>query len=219
MNESNFVQEDSFALISEIPMKQAVEGKEADESFNAMAEEMKSILKNDTWELVTRPNNMAVIGSRIVLRNKYAADGSLEKRKARLVAQGFSQRPGIHFDQTFAPVARQSSVRTFVSLATRFRMSIRHFDVTTAYLNGDLEEEIYMEPSKLMNTILNIIIDHEDLKSVIGKKVRTQAKLLEEGNKVCKLKKALYGLRQAGRSWHLKLDAVLKSFGATPTSS
>ena len=81
-------------------------GSDAKEWYRAMADEVNSIIKNDFWELVERPNDRKVIGSRMVLRNKYKPDGKLERRKDRIVARGFAQRPGVHFNQTFGPVAR-----------------------------------------------------------------------------------------------------------------
>ena len=89
-----------------------------------MATELKSIIKNQTWVFVDRPKDAEIIGSRMVLRNKYKPDGTIEKRKARLVARGFAQRPGIHFSQTFAPVARLSSIRLIVALAVQQKMKI-----------------------------------------------------------------------------------------------
>ena len=109
-----------------------------------MATEVGSVLKNSAWVLVDWPSGKEVIDSRMVLRNKYKPDGSLEKRKARIVAQGFAQRPGIHFNQTFAPVTRLSSIRLMVALAADQGMTMRQIDVTTAYLNGTIEEEIFM---------------------------------------------------------------------------
>lgn len=106
-----------------------------------MAEEIVSILKNDTWKLVKRPGSRDIIGSRIVLRNQFSRNGSSEKRKARLVGQGFAQRPGIHFNQTFAPVARIGSIRLLVALASNYGMSMQQLDVTTAYLNDSIKEE------------------------------------------------------------------------------
>jgi hypothetical protein len=135
---------------------------EVDEWYDAMAVEIRSIIKNNTWKLVKRPDDREVIGSRIVLRNKYNANGTLERRKARLVAQGFSQRPGVHFKETFAPVARLSSIRLLASIAAQYDMNIRQFDVTCAYLNGELEEEIFMEPPKYLLQVLEIIQSEED---------------------------------------------------------
>ena len=85
-----------------------------------------------------RPAQGEIIGCRMVLRNKLKPDGTLERRKAPLVAQGFNQKPGIHFSDTFAPVARIGSIRNMTSLAARYGMNIQQFDIATAYLNGEL---------------------------------------------------------------------------------
>lgn len=112
-----------------------------------MIDEVSSVIKNNTWKLVGRPENKTIIGSRMILRNKLNPDGSVMKRKVRLVAQGFLQKPGIHF--TFSPVARLSSVRIVVAAAVELNMKIRQFDVSTTYLNGELQEEIFIEPPHL----------------------------------------------------------------------
>jgi hypothetical protein len=205
------------AFISEIPARIAMNSPEVDEWYDAMAVEIRSIIKNNTWKLVKRPDDREVIGSRIVLRNKYNANGTLERRKARLVAQGFSQRPGVHFKETFAPVARLSSIRLLASIAAQYDMNIRQFDVTCAYLNGELEEEIFMEPPKYLLQVLEMIQSEEDRE--VGDKARKMLKQLREGDHVCLLKKSLYGLRQAGRSWYAKLDGILRRFGAVPTKA
>jgi len=80
----------------------------------------------------------------MVLRNKVNPDGTINRRKARVVAKGFAQRPGIHFNQTFAPIARMSSIRMLVALAVHYGMSIHQLDVTTAYLNRKIQESIHM---------------------------------------------------------------------------
>lgn len=181
-----------------------------------MASELKSFIKNDTWEVMDRPRNAEVIGSRLVLRNKYRTDGSIEKRKARLVARGFSQRPGIHFDQTFAPVARLRSIRLLMALAVHHRMEVHQLDVATAYLNGILEEKVYMEPPEHILEALEVIIEDENCKDDTRIKAQVMLEKFEEGNKVCLLKKSLYGLKQAGRNWHATLDKALRKYGATP---
>jgi hypothetical protein len=203
------------AFISEIPARIA---PEVDEWYDAMGVEIRPIINNNTWKLVKRPDDREVIGSRIVLRNKYTANGTLERRrKARLVAQGFSQRPGVHFKETFAPVARLSSIRLLASTAAQYDMNIRQFDVTCANLNGELEEEIFMEPSKYPLQVLEMIQSEEDRE--VGNKARKMLKQLREGDDVCLLKKSLYGLRQPGRSWYAKLDGILRRFGAVPTKA
>lgn len=127
----------------------AISGANSIEWKEAMAAEVKSLIKNDTWKLVERLRDRQVIGSRFVLRNKYTSDGSIDKRKARIVARGFSQRPSVDFHETFAPVARMSSIRAAVAVAAQRNMRIEQLDITTAYLNGDVEEEIFMEYLKV----------------------------------------------------------------------
>lgn len=205
------------ASLSEVPMRRALAGPNSEEWFDAMVQEIRSIIKNDTWELVDRPKGVQIIGSRIVLRDKFGPDGNLERRKARLVAQGFSQKPGIHFTETFAPVARLSTIRLIAALAARHGMTMNQFDVTTAYLNGELQEEIFMEPPKLLRDILVAIVRSEKELDVRSKAEHMITKL-DQGDKVCLLKKSLYGLRQAGRQWHAKLREALLDFGATPSN-
>lgn len=178
-------------------MKKAMSSPDVDEWWTAMMDELKSIIKNDTWDLIERPNDCTIIGSRMVLRNKTNSDGSIQRRKARLVAQGFSQRPGIHFNETFAPVARSGSIRLMASLAARYGMKIFQLDVATAYLNGFLKEDVLMEPPKELKRLLKTIVNSEKIDD-IRQKAEKMLSEIATGDKVCKLKKALYGLRQAG---------------------
>src|SRR5678816_2630686 len=105
---------------------------------DAIEKEYTSLLRNKTWTIEERPSNCRILGSKMLLRNKFKANGALDKRKARLVAQGFSQRPGIDYYETFSPVIRLSSLRTIVALAAERGMTIHQMDVETAYLNGEL---------------------------------------------------------------------------------
>lgn len=159
-------------FMTEIPIDKALSGTNSDEWFEAMADEMASIIKNDTWTLVNRTDEMEIIGSRMVLRNKFGADGKLQRRKARLVAQGFSQRPGIHFSQTFAPVARLSTVKLLISLAARYNCKVNQLDITTAYLNGELNEVIYIRPPKGIEKSLDILINNSQFEKSIRNKRR-----------------------------------------------
>ncbi|CAH2020785.1 unnamed protein product [Acanthoscelides obtectus] len=206
-------------LLSEVPMHQAVRGEDADEWHKAMADEVASILKNGTWELIDRPCNQHIVGSRIVLRNKYKPDGTIERRKARLVARGFSQKPGTHFNETFAPVARLSSIRLVSALAAHLNMDMQQLDVTCAYLNGSLDETIYMETPEYLDESLKIICDNSKYDEATRKKARDTLNTLGKGDKVCLLRKSLYGLKQAGRSWYQKLSQTLSECGANPTNS
>ena len=121
---------------------------------------------------------------------KTNADGEIERYKARLVAKGFSQVEGIDYTETFAPVAKYGSIRCVLALAAQLDLEVHQMDVKTAFLNGDLEEEIYMRQPP------GYITD-------------------ETKDKVWKLKKCLYGLKQAPRMWWIKLDAYLQSIGFT----
>lgn len=204
-----------YAFVIETPITTALSSADADEWLNAS--EIESIIKNDTWQIVDRPEDAEVIGSRMVLRNKFNPDGTINRRKARVVAKGFAQLPGIHFHQTFAPVARMSSIRLLVALAAQYGMSIHQLNVTTAYLNGKIQESIYMKPPNHIIESLEAIIDKEKKRSELYKKARTMLQELNKGNKVCRLKKSLYGLRQAGRNWYATLDKALRKHGAAPT--
>lgn len=151
----------------------------------AMEEEFESLQENSTWELTELPPNRKPIQCKWAFKNKRDANGNVNRHKARLVAKGFTQRHGIDYDETFSPVVRYSSIRFLVALAAKFDLDIHQMDVKTAFLYGDIEEEIYMVPPPEFI----------------------------QGNKVCRLKKALYGLKQASRQWYRKLDSTLKEIG------
>ncbi|KAG8477669.1 hypothetical protein CXB51_027663 [Gossypium anomalum] len=162
---------------------------EADKGWKqAMVDEIAMIEKNQTWELVPRPAKKKVIGVKWVYRAKQNADGSLNKLKARLVVKGFSQKYGLDYLETFAPVARLDSIRLLVALAAQKQWKIYQLDVKSAFLNGFLEEEIY--------------IDQPQGFVVSGKE-----------QMVYRLKKALYGLKQAPRAWYARIDSYLVSLG------
>lgn len=151
--------ESGYALLaSEISVSQVITGPDATEWKNAIYDEMKSLVANDTWELVEKPENGNVVGCRTVLRNKYKADGELEKRKARVVARGFSQRPGIDFQDIFAPVARLGSLRMLVALSAQLGMSISQLDITSAYLHGNMDVDVYMEAQELLKEMFTRIL-------------------------------------------------------------
>lgn len=138
------------AGIAEISVSDALEGEHELEWKYAIKSEIANLIRNETFKIVERPEKQRVIGSRTVLTNKYKADGSLEKRKARVVARGFAQRPGVDFNETFAPVARLETIRLLLALSVKMGMEIEQVDVTGAYLNGTLQEEIFMEMPDLL---------------------------------------------------------------------
>ena len=112
---------------------------------DAMVEEYDSIVRNSAWEIVPRLEGKSVVGSRWIYKVKQAVDGSVEKYKARFVARGFSQIEGIDYEETFAPVARYSSIRSILALSLQMGWHIHQMDVNTAFLNEVIEEEVYIE--------------------------------------------------------------------------
>ncbi|KAJ0836346.1 putative RNA-directed DNA polymerase [Helianthus annuus] len=158
--------------------------------MNAMQEEIKALQRNNTWSLVPRPASANIVGSKWVFRTKYHSDGSIDRHKARLVAQGFTQIPGIDFSHTFSPVVKASTVRVVLSLAVINKWPLHQLDVNNAFLNGSLAETVYMEQPP--GFIDSSFPDY-----------------------VCKLSKALYGLKQAPRAWFQRLSSFLVTYGFT----
>ena len=160
----------------------------------AMKEELLMIKRNNTWELVDRPQNRNVIGVKWVYRTKLNADGSINKLKARLVVKGYAQIFGVDYSDTFAPVARLDTIRLLLAIAAQLNWKVYQMDVKSAFLNGVLQEEIYTEqPEGFANE--------------------------GEEDKVCLLKKALYGLKQAPRAWYSRIDEHLQHLGFTKSLS
>ncbi|CAL8083072.1 unnamed protein product [Prunus armeniaca] len=152
----------------------------------AMNEELSALHKTGTWDLVPLPPGKHAVGCRWVYKIKTKSDGSLERYKARLVAKGFTQEYGLDYEETFAPVAKMTYVRTLLAVASVHQWSLSQMDVKNAFLNGDLFEEVYMVPPP---------------------------GVLHNPREVCRLRKALYGLKQAPRAWFEKFSAVIGSLG------
>lgn len=175
-----------IASIDPIDWKDAVSRENKDKWVQAMNEEIEALNKNRTWVLVDLPQGRKPVTCKWVLRTKLKSDGSFDRYKARLVARGFSQTSGVDYHETFSPVVRYESVRLIIALAATLDMDICQFDVKTAFLYGDLNEEIFM----------------------------AQPEGYEDGSgRVCLLKKSLYGLKQASRQWNRKFHSFLTSYG------
>lgn len=169
--------------VLEISFSQAVSSPDRDEWRNAVYTEIKSLV--DTWTIVDRSCGKKVIGCRTVLRNIYKVSRELERWKARIVAKGFSQRPGVDFHDTFAPVARLSSLRTLMAASVEQGMLISQIDITS-FLNGTMDTLVYMEtPKMLQETLERIVATEHD--TILTEKARKILSLLKEGIKVCKL--------------------------------
>nr|AAR01736.1 putative Gag and Pol polyprotein [Oryza sativa Japonica Group]ABF97792.1 retrotransposon protein, putative, Ty1-copia subclass [Oryza sativa Japonica Group] len=169
-------------------ISEAYASPDADNWKEAVCSEMDSIIANWTWEVTEQPYGYKPVGCKWVFKKKLRPDGTIEKYKARLVAKGYTQKEGEDFFDTYSPVARLTTIRVLLSLAASHGLLVHQMDVKTAFLNGELDEEIYM--------------DQPDGFVVEG----------QEG-KVCKLLKSLYGLKQAPKQWHEKFDKTLTSAG------
>ncbi|KAH9672047.1 hypothetical protein KPL70_017573 [Citrus sinensis] len=146
-----------------------------------MDEEIKAIVKNDTWELTTLLKGHKAIGVKWVYKTKRNVRGEIERHKAKLVAKGYSQKVGIDYDGVFTLVARLETIRLIISLAAQNKWKIFQMDVKSAFLNGFFEEEVYIE-----QPLGYVVKGHED--------------------KVLRLKKAVYGLKQTPRAWNSRID-------------
>jgi hypothetical protein len=120
-----------------------------------VAEEYQSILKNDVWDIVLRPEGKSVVISKCVYKIKHAADGSVEKYKVRFVARGFSHVEGIDYEETFAPVARYTSIRTIIALVVSMGWKLHQMDVKTTFLTAEIEEEVYIKQPEVLTTYFN----------------------------------------------------------------
>ncbi|KAK2445248.1 putative mitochondrial protein [Trifolium repens] len=156
--------------------------------IEAMQEELNQFERSEVWDLVPRPEDVNIIGTKWVYKNKSDENGTVTRNKARLVAQGYTQIEGLDFDETFAPVARLESIRLLLGVACILKFKLYQMDVKSAFLNGYLQEEVYVEQPKGF-------VDPE------------------HPNYVYKLKKALYGLKQAPRAWYERLTQFLEEQG------
>lgn len=154
----------------------------------AVMEEMNALRKSRTWEIVDPPKDHKIVGCKWVFTVKCKADGSVERYKARLVAKGFTQTYGVDYQETFAPVAKINSIRILLSLAAKYNWPLHQLDVKNAFLNGDLEEKVFMRLPP-------------GFEQVFGR------------DKVLRLLKSLYGLKQSPRAWFKRFTKVIKGYG------
>ncbi|GJP62421.1 hypothetical protein CLOP_g19487 [Closterium sp. NIES-67] len=192
-------EECAFAFFSPVEMpgeptnpKEAWEGPHGKEWKKASDEEMGSIIENDTFDLVNLPPGRKAISSKWLFKRKTDADGNIERYKSRLVAKGYQQQEKKDYNEVYAPVVKGTTLRTLFVAAAIKGWVVQQMDIVTAFLNGVLEEETYMEQPEGYN---------------------------DGSGRVWKLKKALYGLKQAPRQWYIKLREVLEAIGFTPSTA
>ncbi|KAI3499715.1 hypothetical protein L1887_35524 [Cichorium endivia] len=170
--------------------REAVAGPESAQWKEAMDSEIKSMYDNQVWNLVDNVPGRKTVGCKCIFKKKTDMDGKVHTFKARLVTKGFTQTPGIDYDETFSPVAKIKSIRIMLAIAAFHDYEIWQMDVKTAFLNGKLTEDVYMnQPEGFVDA--------------------------KYPNKVCKLEKSIYGLKQASRSWNLCFHEKVKEFGFT----
>jgi hypothetical protein len=158
--------------ISEVPIsfRKAMESDDSEKWLIAMKDEMKSMDDNQVWDLVVLPEGSKTVGSKWVYKTKRDSKGNIERYKARLVAKGFTQKDGIDYKETFSPVSKKDSLRIVLAMVAHYDLELHQMEVKTAFLNGELEEEVYMKQPEGF-----LAPGDED--------------------KVCKLRKSIYGLK------------------------
>ncbi|KAK8662946.1 hypothetical protein V6N13_024832 [Hibiscus sabdariffa] len=168
--------------------QEAVASPDSEKWLEAMRSEMDSMSENQVWTLVEPPEGIKPIGCKWVFKKKTNMDGNVQTYKGRLVAKGFRQIHGVDYDETFSPVAMFKSIRILLAVAAFHDYEIWQMDVKTAFLNGKLEEDVYMtQPEGFVTP--------------------------ENAKKVCKLQRSIYGLKQASRSWNLRFNEAIQEFG------
>lgn len=174
--------------------REAVTCKQKSFWIDAMKEELRSLQENETWNLVEAPKDRKPIGCKWVFKLKRNSVGKPLKYKARLVAQGFNQKYGIDYDQVFAPVAKQTTLRILLSVAAKKDMKVIHLDAKTAFLNGTLDETIYMKQPP------GFLVEDQE-------------------TQVCLLQKSIYGLKQSARVWNQTVHETLVNAGLTRSAN
>ena len=152
--------------------------------------EFEALLFNKIWTLCLRPSHQHVIHNKWVYKIKRKSDGAVDRFKARLVAKGFEQTFGIDYTDTFSPAIKPSTIRAILALAVYFNWMIKQLDISNAFLHGSLLEEVYMEQPK----------------GFVDK---------NHPNSICRLQKAIYGLKQALKAWFKRLSTYLLDIGFT----
>ncbi|KAL6348428.1 hypothetical protein AAG906_005736 [Vitis piasezkii] len=185
-----YLQEHEFDMGLEddpISVSQVKQSSNSEKWMEAMKDEMKSMKDNGVWDLVELPKCVKPIGCKWIFKTKQDSKGNIVRSKVRLVAKGFTKKEGIDYKETFSPVSSKNSFRIIMALIAHYDLKLHQMDVKTAFLNGNIDETIYM-------------VQLENFESNDSKQL------------VCKLKRSIYGLKEASRQWYRKFDKVITSF-------
>jgi hypothetical protein len=183
-----YISEDVGKMNDPASYKEAMMSENSKRWLEAMEDELSSMSSNGAWDLVEIPNGAKNVGCKWIYETKYDYKGKIERFKARLVAKGFTQREEIDYTETFSPVSKKDSIRIVMTLVAHYDLELHQMDVKTAFLNGNMQENVYMTQSE------GFVVEGKE-------------------HMGCKLKKSIYGLKQASRQWYLKFDEVIKKFG------
>ena len=175
-------------LLSEVKLKIVNDALQDDDWYKEMEEEIEKIQKNKIWTLVPRLVDKNMIGTKWVFKNKLDENGEITRNKVRLVCKGYAQEEGLDYGETFVPITKMEEVRTLLAYATYKGFKVYQMDIKSTFLNGILEEKVYIEQP-------DGFVDENNI------------------NEVFKLYKALYGLKQAPRAWYERLHKYLIKIG------
>ncbi|RVW81995.1 Retrovirus-related Pol polyprotein from transposon TNT 1-94 [Vitis vinifera] len=181
-----YLQEHEFDMGLEddpISVSQVKQSSDSEKWIEAMKDEMKSMKDNGVWDLVELPKDVKPIGCKWIFKTKRDSTGNIVRYKARLVAKSFTQKEGIDYKETFSPVSSKDSFRIIMALVAHYDLELHQMDVKIAFLNGNIDETIYM-------------VQPENFESNDSKQL------------VCRLKRSIYGLKQASRQWYRKFDQI-----------
>lgn len=176
-----------FNLNDPKTLEEALSSSHADQWKKAMQEEYDSLLQNKTWSLVDLPSDKRALPCKWVFKTKINEKGEVIRFKARLVIKGYAQKKGSDYEEVYAPVVRYTSIRYLIALAAKYDLEMSQMDAVSAFLQGDIDTEIYM----------------------------SQPENYRKNNQVCFLHKSIYGLKQASRQWNIKLNSALLNIGLT----
>ena len=193
-SKSGFRMPAAYHVVPLSPVPKTFRSALANPNWRAAMEEHNALLQNHTWDLVPRPPRANVITAKWIFKHKLQSDGSLERYKAHWVLHGFTQQPGLDFDETFSPVVKPATIRTVLSLALSHRWPIHQLDMKNAFLHGNLSEMVYcQQPSGFEDPA--------------------------QPDFICLLKKSLYGPKQAPRAWYSRMASYMLSIGFVEAKS